>query len=64
MDLPGCCSRQGAAILQLFAGKYQPLLVRWDAFFVLDLGLDILVGVTGLDLKRNGLDPFFKRNKE
>lgn len=46
---------QGAAILQLFAREYQPLLVRWDAFLVLDLGLDILDGVTGLDLKSDGL---------
>ena len=33
---------KGASILQLFAGKYQPLLVNWDAFLVLDLDLDIL----------------------
>ena len=46
---------QGAAILQLFAREYQPLLVRWDAFLVLDLGLDILDGVTGLDLKSDGV---------
>ena len=46
---------KGASILQLFAGKYQPLLVNWDAFLVLDLDLDILDGVTGLDLKSDGL---------
>lgn len=46
---------QGAAILQLFASKDQSLLVRGDAFLVLDLGLDILDGVTGLDLKSDGL---------
>ena len=34
---------------------YQPLQVRWNAFLVLDLGLDILGGVTGLDLKSDGL---------
>merc|ERR1711963_1377146 len=37
--------RQGAAILQLFACKDQPLLVRGNSFLVLDLGLHILNGV-------------------
>ena len=46
---------QGAAIFQLFTIEYQPLLVNWDAFLVLDLDLDILDGVTGLDLKSDGL---------
>merc|ERR1719515_496758 len=43
--------RKGATILQLFAGEDQPLLVGWDALLVLDLGLDVLDGVRGLDLK-------------
>jgi len=30
------------SILQLLSGEDQPLLVRWDALFVLDLGLDIV----------------------
>lgn len=47
--------RKGAAILQLFAGEDQPLLVRWDALLVLDLGLDILDGIGSLDLKGDGL---------
>ncbi|KAL0610459.1 hypothetical protein AAY473_020230 [Plecturocebus cupreus] len=47
--------RQGAPIFQLLSGKDQPLLVRRDAFLVLDLGLDVLNGVTGLDLKGDGL---------
>ncbi len=33
---------QRAPILELFAREYQPLLVRRDALFVLNLGLDIL----------------------
>ena len=37
--------RQGAAILQLLAGKDQALLVRGDALLVLDLALHILNGV-------------------
>ncbi|KFP73355.1 hypothetical protein N311_09618, partial [Apaloderma vittatum] len=47
--------RQGATIFQLLAGKDQPLLVRGNAFLVLDLGLHILNGVTGLHLKGDGL---------
>ncbi|KFW70321.1 hypothetical protein AS28_08317, partial [Pygoscelis adeliae] len=47
--------RQGASIFQLLASKDQPLLIRGNAFLVLDLGLDILNGVTGLNLKGDGL---------
>ncbi|KFW96607.1 hypothetical protein N336_09235, partial [Phalacrocorax carbo] len=47
--------RQGAPIFQLLASKDQPLLIRGNAFLVLDLGLDILNGVTGLNLQGDGL---------
>ena len=47
--------QKSVAVLQLFASKYQPLLVRWDAFLVLCHGLDILGSVTGLVLKSDGL---------
>ncbi|KAI5089233.1 hypothetical protein C0J45_20641, partial [Silurus meridionalis] len=47
--------RQGATIFQLLAGKDQPLLIWGNAFFVLDFGLDILNGVTWLNLKGDGL---------
>merc|ERR1712210_129700 len=43
--------RQGPAILQLLAGEDEPLLVWGNALLVLDLGLDILNGVGGLDLE-------------
>ena len=46
---------EGPAILQLLAGEDQPLLIRRDALLVLDLGLDILDGVGGLDLEGDGL---------
>merc|ERR550517_1659941 len=36
--------RQGAAILELLAGEDEALLVRGDAFLVLDLGLDVVDG--------------------
>lgn len=47
--------RQSAAILQLFASEDQTLLIWGDSFLVLDLGLDILDGVRGLDLQGDGL---------
>ena len=46
---------EGPAVLELLASKDQPLLVRGDALLVLDLGLDVLDGVGGLDLKGDGL---------
>ncbi|KAI5615602.1 hypothetical protein C0J50_0283 [Silurus asotus] len=47
--------RQGATIFQLLASKDQPLLIWGNAFLVLDFGLDILNGVTWLNLKSDGL---------
>ena len=47
--------REGAAVLELLSGEDQPLLVRWDAFLVLDLGLDVVDGVGALDLEGDGL---------
>jgi len=47
--------RESASILQLLAGKDQPLLVWGNALLVLDLGLDILDGVRGLHLQGDGL---------
>jgi hypothetical protein len=47
--------RQGAAVLELLAREDEALLVRGDALLVLDLGLDVLDRVRGLDLKRDGL---------
>lgn len=46
---------QGSAVLQLLTGKDQSLLVRWNTFLVLDLGLNIVDGVRGFDLQGNGL---------
>ena len=47
--------RKSAAIFQLLAGKDEPLLVRGNAFLILDLGLHVLDGVTGLHLQGDGL---------
>ena len=53
--------RQGTTVLQLLASEDQALLVGRDAFLVLDLSLDIVYGVTGLNIQgdrlpRQGLD--------
>ena len=46
---------EGAAVLQLLAGEDEALLVRGDALLVLDLGLDVVHAVAGLDLQGDGL---------
>jgi len=47
--------RQGSPVLKLLSSKDQPLLIRWNTLLVLDLGLDILDGVGGLNLECDGL---------
>jgi hypothetical protein len=47
--------RKGPSVLELLSGKDQSLLVWGDTLLVLDLGLDIVDGVGGLDLKGDGL---------
>merc|ERR1719229_1644845 len=47
--------RQGPSILQLLSRKNQPLLLRGNAFLILDLRLDVLDGVVGLDVQGNSL---------
>jgi hypothetical protein len=46
---------KGTAILKLLACENQALLVRRNALLVLDLGLDIVDGIAGLNLKGDGL---------
>merc|ERR1712226_277705 len=46
---------ESSSILQLLAGEDQPLLIWGDSLLVLDLGLNVLNGVGGLDLKGDGL---------
>ena len=46
---------QGAAILKLLSSKDQALLVGRDALLVLDLRLDVVDGIRGLDLEGDGL---------
>merc|ERR1719186_1054148 len=46
---------KGSSVFELLPGEDQPLLVWRDPFLVLDLGLDVLNGVRGLDLQSYGL---------
>ena len=47
--------RKGATVLKLLSSKDQALLVRGNALLVLNLGLDIVDRIGGLDLKGDGL---------
>lgn len=47
--------RKGPAVLELLSGEDQSLLVRGNTLLVLDLGLDIVDGVGGLNLEGDGL---------
>merc|ERR1719266_955666 len=46
---------EGSSVLELLASEDQPLLVWGDSLLVLDLGLDVLDGVRGLDLEGDSL---------
>ena len=46
---------QSTAILKLLASKDEALLVWGNAFLILNLGLDVFDGITGLDLEGDGL---------
>src|ERR1700733_5921714 len=44
-----------SAVFELFSGEDESLLIGGNTLLVLDLGLDVLNGVTGLDIKSDGL---------
>ena len=46
---------KSAAVLKLLAGEDEALLVGGDALLVLNLGLDVVDGVGGLNLESDGL---------
>jgi len=46
---------EGSVVLELFTSEDKSLLIRGDSFLILDLGLDILNSVGGLDIKSDGL---------
>jgi len=47
--------REGATIHQLLSSEDQTLLIWGNSLLVLDLGLDVLDGVRGLDIQSNRL---------
>merc|ERR1712046_407672 len=47
--------RQCTTILKLLACKDQALLIRWNSFLVLNLCLDVVNSVAGLNIQGNGL---------
>ena len=47
--------RESSSILKLLSSEDESLLIWWNSFFVLDLGLDILDGVSWLDVEGDGL---------
>ena len=46
---------QSTSVFQLLSCEDKTLLIGWDALLVLDLGLDVLDRIRGLNLKGNGL---------
>lgn len=46
--------RQSSPVLELFARENESLLIRRNALFVLNFGLDAFDGVRRFDLQRNG----------
>jgi len=46
---------EGSSILKLLSGEDESLLVWWDTFLVLDLGLDVFDGVCWLNIEGDGL---------
>ena len=46
---------EGSAVLELLSSEDESLLIGWDTFLVLDLGLDIFNGVCWLNIKGDGL---------
>merc|ERR1719401_2894183 len=46
---------QGAPIFKLLASENQALLIRRNAFLILDFGLNVMNSVRGLDIKCDGL---------
>jgi hypothetical protein len=47
--------RKGAAILKLLSSKDQTLLIWGNTFLVLNLSLDVLDGIRGLNIEGNSL---------
>jgi len=46
---------ESSTVLELLSGEDKSLLVWWDSFLILDLGLDVLDSVSWLNIKGDGL---------
>jgi hypothetical protein len=46
--------RQSSSIFELFSSENKSLLVRWNAFFILNFGFYIFNGIRSLNVKGNG----------
>ena len=46
---------ESSSVLELLTGEDKSLLIGWDSFLVLDLGLDVLDGVRWFDFEGDGL---------
>ena len=46
---------QGTSVFQLLSSKDKTLLIRWNSFLVLDLGLDVVNGIRWLDIQGDSL---------
>jgi len=46
---------EGSAVFELLSSEDESLLIWWDTFFVLDLGLDVFDGVCWFNIKSDGL---------
>merc|ERR1719284_11321 len=46
---------EGSTVFELLSSEDESLLIWGNTFFVLDLGLDVLDGVCGLNIKSDGL---------
>ena len=46
---------EGSTVFELLTSEDKSLLVWWNTFLVLDLGLDVFNGVSWLDIKGDGL---------
>ena len=55
--------RESAAVFELLARENQALLVGRNALLVLDLRLDVVDGIRGLDLEGDGLASDCGRNR-
>ena len=46
---------EGSTVFELLSSEDESLLIRWNSFLILDLGLDVLNGVSWLDIKSDSL---------